>query len=125
MGKGSPGAGVQGLSPRAKRVIEVAIGEATRLGHSFVGTEHLLMGILREPGSAAARIISSTGADLNAIYTDLLQSLGGRSAGRERPTASAAAPGRAEKRGGEERQRAVFGSLDGKAALQSAPAANG
>jgi ATP-dependent Clp protease ATP-binding subunit ClpC len=44
-----------GLTPRAKRVIELAMGDANRLGHNYVGTEHLLMGILREPESAVAR----------------------------------------------------------------------
>ncbi len=91
VGKGEPGAPAQGLTPRAKRVIELAIGDAGRLGHNYVGTEHLLMGILREPDSAAARIISSTGLDLNKLYTDLMNMFSGRAAAAERPTASAAA----------------------------------
>ena len=96
VGRGDPGAPVQGLSPRAKRIIELAIGDAGRLGHNFVGTEHLLMGILREPDSAAARIITSTGLDLNKLYTEVLSMFGaptGRAAGR--PPVGAAAPGRA------------------------------
>ncbi len=67
---------VQGLTPRAKRVIELAVSEARRLGHSYIGTEHLLMGILREYDSAAARLIVSTGADLNKLYTDVLNIFG-------------------------------------------------
>ena len=67
VGRGAPGTPAQGLTPRAKRVIELALADAARLGHNFVGTEHLLMGILREPDSAAARIITSTGADLNKL----------------------------------------------------------
>ena len=93
VGKGTPGATVQGLSPRAKRAIELAIGDAGRLGHSFVGTEHLLMGILREPDSAGARIITSTGLDLNRLYTDVLNMFGAqndRSASRQ--SVGAAAP---------------------------------
>jgi ATP-dependent Clp protease ATP-binding subunit ClpC len=61
-----------GLTPRGKRIIELAVNDAARLGHHFVGTEHLLMGILRESDCVAAKIIASTGADLNKIYTELI-----------------------------------------------------
>ena len=92
VGKGDPGSTPQGLSPRAKRIIELAIGDAGRLGHNFVGTEHLLMGLLREPESAGARIITSTGADLNRLYTELLNRFGAaRSRESERGAVSAAA----------------------------------
>ena len=49
VGMGTPG-GVpsQGLTPRSKRVIEIAVAEASRMGHNYVGTEHLLLGLLRE-----------------------------------------------------------------------------
>ncbi len=67
VGKGEAGTTAQGLTPRAKRIIELAIGDAGRLGHNFVGTEHLLMGICREADSAAARIIMSTGLDINKL----------------------------------------------------------
>ncbi len=63
---------VQGLTPRAKTVIELAMRDAMRLGHSYVGTEHLLMGILREPDSVAARILTMSGVDLNRVYTELV-----------------------------------------------------
>lgn len=63
---------VQGLTPRAKRIIELAAAEASRLGHSYVGTEHLLMGIMREYDSVAAKIITASGVDLNKLYTDLI-----------------------------------------------------
>jgi len=82
VGKGDPGTPPQGLSPRAKRVIELAIGDAGRLGHNFVGTEHLLMGLLREPESAGAKLIASTGADLNKIYTDVLNMFGSEAKSR-------------------------------------------
>ena len=67
---------VQGLTPRAQRVIEVAVTEANRLGHGYIGTEHLLMGILREHSSAAAKLIAGTGIDLNKLYTDVLNIFG-------------------------------------------------
>jgi ATP-dependent Clp protease ATP-binding subunit ClpC len=72
VGRGSPGTPAQGLTPDAKRVIELSIIDANRLGHSYIGTEHLLMGMLREPECAGARLISSTGIDLNKIYTDVV-----------------------------------------------------
>lgn len=62
---------VQGLTPRCRRVIEIAVAEANRLRHSYVGTEHLLMGILREPESTAAHLLTAAGGDLNKIYTDV------------------------------------------------------
>ncbi len=63
---------VQGLTPRAKTVIELAIQESMRMGHNYVGTEHLLMGILREPDSVAARILTMSGVDMNRVYTQLV-----------------------------------------------------
>ncbi len=71
-GRGAPGMPVQGLTPRAKRVFELAAADANRLGHSYVGTEHLLLGILREPESTAARMILSAGGELDKLYTDVL-----------------------------------------------------
>ncbi|MCL2408842.1 MAG: ATP-dependent Clp protease ATP-binding subunit [Oscillospiraceae bacterium] len=66
----------QGLTPRAKRIVEVAVMEANRLGHSYMGTEHLLMGIIREYDSVAAKLIVVTGVDLNKIYTDIINVFG-------------------------------------------------
>ena len=71
-GRGAPGLPVQGLTPRAKRIIRQAAEDAARLGHRYVGTEHLLLGILREPDSTAGRMILSLGIDLNKVYTDVL-----------------------------------------------------
>ncbi len=107
VGRGDPGSPVQGLSPRAKRIIELAIGDAGRLGHNFVGTEHLLMGLLREPDSAAAKIISSTGCELNKLYTDVVGSFAPRS--ESRGTAAAAAAGRSPSASG---RRADTKTLD-------------
>ena len=93
VGRGERGAPPQGLSPRARRIIELAIGDAGRLGHNFVGTEHLLLGLLRSPDSAGARILTSTGLELNKLYTEVLELFGpgasGRSGNRQ-PVSSAA-----------------------------------
>ncbi len=78
VGRGSPTAQpAQGLTPRAKRVIELAAAEAAKLGQGYIGTEHLLMGMLRESDSVAVRLLLSEGADINKLYTELLESLGG------------------------------------------------
>ena len=62
----------QGLTPRAKRAIEIAAAESTQMGHNYIGSEHLLMGLVREYNCAAAEILRLTGADLNKIYTDII-----------------------------------------------------
>ena len=94
IGCGEPAAPPQGLSAHAKRAIELAIGDAGRLGHGFVGTEHLLMGLLRESDCTAARILTAAGADLNKLYSDVLLLFGGapgRSAGAGRAAGAATA----------------------------------
>ena len=63
----------QGLTPRAKRVIENAVGESGRTGGGYVGTEHLLLGILRENGTMAMRVLDDLGADPRKLQTALLQ----------------------------------------------------
>ena len=62
----------QGLTPRVKRIFDIALMEANRLGHGYVGTEHLLMGLLREYDCVASKLIRLTGADLNKLYTDII-----------------------------------------------------
>ena len=73
VGAGSRGeTPLQGLTPSAKHIIETAVMEANRLGHGYVSTEHILLGILREYDSVAAKLIMVTGADLNKLYTDIV-----------------------------------------------------
>ncbi len=67
---------LQGLTPRAKRVVDIAGSEAARLGHHFVGTEHLLMGVLHESDSIASRMLISLGVDVRKLYNELLQTVG-------------------------------------------------
>ena len=57
----------QGLTPRCKKIIELSLTEAARLGHHYVGTEHLLLGILREGDGVAVRVLSGTGAGDTSI----------------------------------------------------------
>ena len=80
VGVGAPGGPPsQGLTPRCKKIIELAIAEAGRLGHHYVGTEHLLMGLLREGDGVAARVLTGSGLDLRKLYTDVTAALGGGS----------------------------------------------
>ena len=81
----------QGLTPRCKKIIELAMSEAAGLGHRYVGTEHLLLGLLREGDGVAARVLAGSGVELKRLYTDLMGALGGeptppfRSPGRPKP----------------------------------------
>ena len=71
-GQGAAGPPAHGLSPKAKRCIELAASDAGRMGHSFVGTEHLLLGILRQPDCAGCRAAEEAGADPDRLYTDVM-----------------------------------------------------
>jgi ATP-dependent Clp protease ATP-binding subunit ClpC len=72
IGRGDrPVVGEVGLTPRAKRVIELAIDEARRLGHNYIGTEHLLLGLLCEELSVAARILNDNGIRLDITRGDV------------------------------------------------------
>ena len=66
-----PGPGDIGLTPRAKKVIELAVDEARRLSHHYIGTEHLLIGIIREGEGVAAGILESMGVNLERVRADV------------------------------------------------------
>ncbi len=72
---GTPDAPAQGFSPNARRVIELACRDAQRLGHSCVGTEHLLMGLLRESECGACCVLRRAGLEENRLYTDVINAL--------------------------------------------------
>ena len=76
IGVGLPGSNpAQGLTPRAKRVIEIAMEDSVRGGYPYIGTEHLLAGLLREGNNMAVRILRTAGADARHLYTSLMQKL--------------------------------------------------
>ncbi len=77
-GKGSPGIPYLGLSRNARVVMRLAAEDAKRLGQTYVGTEHILLGILRETDCEGAQTLVSLGADLNKLYTDVLCIFDGR-----------------------------------------------
>ncbi|MGB2814517.1 MAG: ATP-dependent Clp protease ATP-binding subunit [Dehalococcoidales bacterium] len=70
-----PGTGETGLTPRAKRVIELAIDEARQLSHNYIGTEHLLLGLLREGEGVAAGVLNSLGVTLERARSETAQVL--------------------------------------------------
>ncbi|UCZ53344.1 ATP-dependent protease ATP-binding subunit ClpC [Bacillus shivajii] len=63
-------------TPRAKKVIELSMDEARKLGHSYVGTEHVLLGLIREGEGVAARVLNNLGVSLNKARQQVLQLLG-------------------------------------------------
>ncbi|MGD9679167.1 MAG: ATP-dependent Clp protease ATP-binding subunit [Vulcanibacillus sp.] len=63
-------------TPRAKKVIELSMDEARRLGHNYIGTEHLLLGLIREGEGVAARVLNNLGINLNKARQQVLQLLG-------------------------------------------------
>ena len=76
-GQGIAGGGApQGMTPRTKRIIEYATAEANRLQHSYIGTEHLLMGILREGENVASRLLASMNVDLRSLYKSIVAMTG-------------------------------------------------
>ncbi len=76
VGVGLPGGNpAQGLTPRAKRVVEIAVEDAARGGCAYVGTEQLLAGILREGNNMAVRMLRTAGVDARQLYTALMKKL--------------------------------------------------
>ena len=63
------------FTPRAKRVLELSRGEAQQLGHHYVGTEHILLGLLREGDGVAAQVLVALGADLDGVRERVIQLL--------------------------------------------------
>ncbi len=86
IGRGDkPNTGEIGLTPRAKRVIELAIDEARHLGHNYIGTEHLLLGLLHEGGGVAAGVLDSFGINLEQVRGEVTKILSQNSSKPVRP----------------------------------------
>ena len=77
----------QGLTPRAKSAVELAVSEASRTGAGYIGTEHLLMGLLREGNNMAIRVLRTVGIDPKKLYSAVVKKI------NEAPRAAAAAGG--------------------------------
>src|SRR5437016_1896642 len=77
------------FTPRAKKVLELSLREALQLGHNYIGTEHILLGLIREGEGVAAQVLVKLGADLNRVRQQVIQLLSGYQ-GKE--TASSGGP---------------------------------
>ena len=89
IGRGDrPVVGEVGLTPRAKRVIELAIDEARRLGHNYIGTEHLLLGLVREGEGIAAGVLESLGVNLDKVRHEVIRVLSQSSSAGPTPETS-------------------------------------
>jgi ATP-dependent Clp protease ATP-binding subunit ClpC len=82
------------FTPRAKKVLELSLREALQLGHNYIGTEHILLGLIREGEGVAAQVLVKLGADLNRVRQQVIQLLSGYQ-GKEPAAAGAGASGEA------------------------------
>ncbi|MCB9380904.1 MAG: ATP-dependent Clp protease ATP-binding subunit [Acidimicrobiaceae bacterium] len=93
---GSSPSGHIPFTPRAKKVLELSLREALQLGHNYIGTEHILLGLIREGEGVAAQVLVKLGADLSRVRQQVIQLLSGYqggSQGKGEPPAAAAAGG--------------------------------
>jgi ATP-dependent Clp protease ATP-binding subunit ClpC len=80
------------FTPRAKKVLELSLREALQLGHNYIGTEHILLGLIREGEGVAAQVLVKLGADLNRVRQSVIQLLSGYQ-GKEAVTSGGPAEG--------------------------------
>src|SRR6266568_3654956 len=73
------------FTPRAKKVLELSLREALQLGHNYIGTEHILLGLIREGEGVAAQVLQKLGADLNRVRQQVIQLLSGYTGGKGEP----------------------------------------
>ncbi len=90
VGYGEEGTGAQApFTPRSKKVLELALREALQLGHNYIGTEHILLGLVRESEGVAARVLSNLDVDPDKVRREVVRRLGG---GRSRSRGGVASP---------------------------------
>ncbi len=95
---GSSPSGHIPFTPRAKKVLELSLREALQLGHNYIGTEHILLGLIREGEGVAAQVLVKLGADLSRVRQQVIQLLSGYQGGQGKgEPQAAAAPGGAAK----------------------------
>jgi len=90
---GSSPSGHIPFTPRAKKVLELSLREALQLGHNYIGTEHILLGLIREGEGVAAQVLVKLGADLSRVRQQVIQLLSGYSG----PTSAGSAPSEGSK----------------------------
>ncbi|NHA67149.1 ATP-dependent Clp protease ATP-binding subunit [Phycicoccus flavus] len=80
------------FTPRAKKVLELSLREALQLGHNYIGTEHILLGLIREGEGVAAQVLVKLGADLSRVRQQVIQLISGYQGGKEGAAQGAGAP---------------------------------
>ncbi|MHB1927908.1 MAG: ATP-dependent Clp protease ATP-binding subunit [Acidimicrobiales bacterium] len=90
---GSSTTGSPPFTPRAKKVLELSLREALQLGHNYIGTEHMLLGLVREGEGVAAQVLVSLGADLSRVRQQVIQLLSGYQSGPGGPKEQAPTTG--------------------------------
>jgi ATP-dependent Clp protease ATP-binding subunit ClpC len=70
------------FTPRAKKVLELSLREAQQLGHNYIGTEHILLGLIREGEGVAAQVLNRLGAELGGVRQEVITLLAGRQRGQ-------------------------------------------
>src|ERR671927_36589 len=111
VGYGEEGTGGQApFTPRSKKVLELALREALQLGHNYIGTEHILLGLVRESEGVAARVLSNLGVDPDKVRREVVRMLGGGRSQRGRGGGGGAGGGRGgEAKGPKNRQLDQYG----------------
>ncbi|MDE3083330.1 MAG: ATP-dependent Clp protease ATP-binding subunit [Acidobacteriota bacterium] len=87
----NPSPGSPPFTPRAKKVLELSLREALQLGHSYIGTEHMLLGLVREGDGVAAQVLNDLGADMARVRTQVIQMMSGQGGKETGATSSAGA----------------------------------
>ena len=104
IGKGQTApAGHIPFTPRAKKVLELSLREALQLGHNYIGTEHILLGLIREGEGVAAQVLQKLGADLNRVRQQVIQLLSGYAGGEGGGSGEKAGAGVGRSTGGGEK----------------------
>jgi len=110
VGYGEEGTGGQApFTPRSKKVLELALREALQLGHNYIGTEHILLGLVRESEGVAARVLSNLDVDPDKVRREVVRMLGGGRSSRGRSGESAGRGSAAEGKRPKTRQLDQYG----------------
>jgi ATP-dependent Clp protease ATP-binding subunit ClpC len=110
VGYGEEGTGGQApFTPRSKKVLELALREALQLGHNYIGTEHILLGLVRESEGVAARVLSNLDVDPDKVRREVVRMLGGGRAQRGRGGEAGGARGAVETKRPKTRQLDQYG----------------
>jgi ATP-dependent Clp protease ATP-binding subunit ClpC len=101
------------FTPRAKKVLELSLREALQFGHNYIGTEHLLLGLIREGEGVAAQVLVRLGGDLSAIRQQVIRLLKEKPTTEELPRAAQAAQAQAARLAESAAEAGIIGRAEG------------